>query len=242
MEKPYIICHMVTSLDGKVTGDFLGRNVYRRLIEDYYQIHKDYGADGFLCGRITMEASFPQKPVQTDTYDGHTMERVDYVDRKAGFYAVAIDPHGKLWWNNGVISDQDEGYDNAHIIEVLTEEVDDVFLAYLQAKGVSYLFCGRVELDLTLVVRKLRKMFGIEKLLLEGGGIVNGSFLQAGLIDEISLVVVPAVEPSDKAIPLFHINKYLTGDYGASSFRLEKVQKLEEGGLWLIYQKNQTEE
>ena len=25
MNRPYIICHMVTSIDGKVTGDFLSR-------------------------------------------------------------------------------------------------------------------------------------------------------------------------------------------------------------------------
>lgn len=28
MDRPYIICHMVTSLDGKVTGDFLGRDAH----------------------------------------------------------------------------------------------------------------------------------------------------------------------------------------------------------------------
>ncbi|NCB50871.1 MAG: hypothetical protein EOM54_03150 [Clostridia bacterium] len=32
---------------------------------------------------------------------------------------------------------------------------------------------------------------------------VNGSFLEAGLIDEISLVVVPVVETSEQEIPLF---------------------------------------
>ena len=55
MGRPYIICHMVTSLDGKVTGDFLEKNVYSGLIDDYYRIHREYGADDFLCGRVTME-------------------------------------------------------------------------------------------------------------------------------------------------------------------------------------------
>jgi|GEM_PF-2179859 len=49
MDRPYIICHMVTSLDGKVTGNFLGKDVHSGLIEDYYRIHREYGADGFLC-------------------------------------------------------------------------------------------------------------------------------------------------------------------------------------------------
>ena len=57
MDRPYIICHMVTSLDGKVTGDFLKKSEYSKFIEDYYRIHREYGADGFLCGRVTMEGN-----------------------------------------------------------------------------------------------------------------------------------------------------------------------------------------
>jgi hypothetical protein len=37
---------MMTSLDGKITGDFLGKNPYGGLIADYYRIHREYGADG----------------------------------------------------------------------------------------------------------------------------------------------------------------------------------------------------
>ena len=57
MDRPYIICHMVTSLDGKVTREFLGKSAYSGLIEDYYRIHREYKADGFLCGRVTIESS-----------------------------------------------------------------------------------------------------------------------------------------------------------------------------------------
>ncbi len=237
MDRPYIICHMATSLDGKVTGDFLGKSEYSGLIEDYYRIHREYGADGFLCGRVTMESSFPQPPVsQVD--DGSSIAREDYVAEKAAFYAVAIDPNGKLWWGSRTLSDPDEGYDGAHIIEVLTENVSDAFLAHLRDKGVSYLFGGKTELNLRLIARKLKKWFAIEKLLLEGGGIVNGSFLQEGLIDELSLVVVPAAEPSEKAVPLFQTGRYQTGGMVSTSFQFKEATKLDHGGLWLTYIKN----
>jgi riboflavin biosynthesis pyrimidine reductase len=224
---------MVTSLDGKVTGDFLGKSAYNGLIEDYYRIHRKYGADGFLCGRVTMEGSFPQPPVPSAVYDGPPIVREDYIAEKAAFYAVAIDPRGKLWWSDRTIADTDEGYDGAHIIEVLTQSVSDAFLAHLQDKGVSYLFGGETELDLTFVAQKLKRQFGMETLLLEGGGIVNGSFLQKGLIDEISLVVVPAAEPSEKAVTLFQTGPYQTGDTATASFRLKEATKLDHGGLWL---------
>ena len=237
MDRPYIICHMVISLDGKVTGDFLGKSAYSELIEDYYRIHREYGADAFLCGRVTMEGSFPQPAVLPAVYDGPSIAREDYIAERAKFYAVAIDPHGKLWWSNRAIVDGDQGYNGAHIVEVLTHSVSDAFLAHLRDKGVSYLFAGATELDLNLVAQKLKRLFGIETLLLEGGGIVNGSFLQAGLIDEISLVVVPAAEPSAKAVPLFQAGHYQAGDMATAPFRLKEATKLDHGGLWLTYQK-----
>ena len=156
---------------------------------------------------------------------------------KAAFYAIAIDPQGKLWWNDCAIADSDEGYDGAHIIEVLTECVPDAFLEHLREKGVSYLFGGETELNLALVTQKLKRLFSIERLLLEGGGIVNGSFLQEGLIDEISLVIVPEAECSEQAVPLFQTGQYQTGDKVAASFRLKEAKKLDDGGLWLTYQK-----
>jgi riboflavin biosynthesis pyrimidine reductase len=228
---------MVISLDGKVTGDFLGKNQYSGLIEDYYRIHREYGADGFLCGRVTMEGSFPQPPGLLAVYDGSPLEREDYVAERAAFYAVAIDPQGKLWWNDRVIADTDEGYDGAHIIEVLTRNVPDAFLAHLRKKGVSYIFGGKTEMNLAFVVQKLKQLFGIERLLLEGGGIVNGSFLQEGLVDEISLVVVPEAECSEKAVSLFETGKYQIGKADAASFRLKGAKLLNEDGRWLTYQK-----
>ena len=41
---------------------------------------------------------------------------------------------------------------------------------------------------------KLRRHFGIARLLVEGGGGINGAFLAAGLVDEISLLLAPAVD------------------------------------------------
>ena len=237
MDKPYVICHMVTSLDGKVTGDFLHKKEHSVLIEEYYRLHREYNANGFLCGRVTMESSFPQPPVTPPPYAGPSINREDYVAERAPFYAVAIDSHGKLWWQTHALVDDDPGYHGAHVVEVLTTSVSDVFLAHLRQKGVSYLFGGETELDLNLVLQKLKALFGIERLLLEGGGIVNGSFWQAGLVDEISLVVAPAVESSPTAISLFRTGSYPAPSTSAAPLRLKDVQRLNNDGLWLTYQK-----
>ena len=42
----------------------------------------------------------------------------------------------------------------------------------------------------------LRRVLGIETLLLEGGGTINGAFLSAGLVDEFYVILAPALDGS----------------------------------------------
>ena len=58
MDRPYIICHMVTSIDSKVTGDFLFRPECESATELYYLLNRNMISNGFICGRVTMEGSF----------------------------------------------------------------------------------------------------------------------------------------------------------------------------------------
>ena len=67
---------------------------------------------------------------------------------------------------------------------------------------IPYIFAGENEIDVELALFKLKNLFGIDKLLLEGGSIINGSFQRADAVDELSLVVAPVVADNDSK-PLF---------------------------------------
>ncbi|MDO4328410.1 MAG: RibD family protein [Lachnospiraceae bacterium] len=234
MHRPYIICHMITSIDGKVTGTFLSSDTVAKAADHYFKIHRDFQADGFACGRITMEDSFTGGWYpDLSEFEGQKLEREDYIaDYNADFYAVAFDRHGSLGWKDSRIHDEDPGYDQAHIVEVLCEDVSDAYLAYLRSIGVSYLFAGKEEIDLSEALYKLWSRCGIRRLLLEGGSILNGAFQRADLIDELSLVQVPVLgEKEDKL--LFDNN--LKGE-----FQLIKAEVL-ENGVWLRYHSNSYE-
>ncbi len=237
MNRPYTICHMITSIDGKITGNFFYDERFSDNFLDYYRLHKEFKADGFLCGRVTMNESFPQEKPEVEKGD-IVIEKVDFVATKADFYAVAIDQSGKLWWNNSHIQDEDEGYNNAHVIEVVTEMVSNEFLHYLKSKNVSYIFCGKEEVDLNVLMDKLYNLFGIKKLLVEGGGYTNSLFEAEGLIDEVSIVVVPTIELKEDAKLNFSglgINNYTSDKQNV--FKLEKAEVLDNNGLWLNYKK-----
>ena len=183
---------MTISIDGKVTGKFLETPQGLMAADEYYRIHRDLHADAYACGRITMEGSFTGgwypdlKP-----FEGVSVSRDDHIaDPEARFFCVAFDRRGRLGWKTPVIEDDDPGYDQAHIIEVLCEDAKDEYLAWLRSVGISYIFAGRKEMDLSLA------------LLLEGGSVLNGAFAREGLIDELSLVTAPVTADPDD-LPLF---------------------------------------
>jgi riboflavin biosynthesis pyrimidine reductase len=223
MSRPYVICHMVPSVDGRIVTD--GWRVTPGLLTAYERTAATFGADGWIIGRVSMEpyAGAARLPARSG---GERIPRTDYVARTdAPGYAVAIDPSGKLRWESGSI-------DEEHAVTVLTEQVPDRYLAFLRAQGVSYLFGGKRRIDLPTVLRKLRSRFGIRRLLLEGGGKINGSFLSAGLIDELSLLVAPVADGGVGTPTLFDAR---AGRGPARALTLLSVERLRGGLLWLRY-------
>ena len=232
MTRPYIICHMVTSIDGKVTGDFLFQNECAEATEIYYRLNRERKSDGFICGRVTMEGSFTGGFYpDLSQYKPVDKKRDFIVDNLSGFYAIAFDTHGKLGWKSNKIidPDKDPGYDGAQIIEVLSEDVDERYLGYLEAMEIPYIFAGDTAIDVELALFKLKNIIGCETLLLEGGSIINGAFERAGAVDELSLVVAPVIAGNDSK-PLFM-------DSDIASFELVGAEN-ENGNLVLNYKRN----
>lgn len=200
---------MTTSIDAKVTGDFLFRPECARATEIYYDINRKLKCNGYICGRVTMEGSFtggyyPDLSEYAPVRHDHGFKMDFMLDDMTGFYAVAFDPKGRLGWKSNRIIDPDGdvGYDGAQIIEVLTEQVDERYLGYLESMEIPYIFAGETEIDVEFALFKLKNIIGCERLLLEGGSIINGAFQRADVIDELSLVVAPVVaDKHDK--PLF---------------------------------------
>jgi riboflavin biosynthesis pyrimidine reductase len=225
--KPYVICHMVTSIDGRVWAS-RWRPMENRMPGLFERLHEKLGNGSWLIGRVTgseyakaeaypdlAEASFPRQPW--------------FARRGARAYGIALDAQGKIAWGRS-----DIGGDP--IVAVLTEQVSDAHLAGLRGDGVSYIFAGKKHLDLRLALETLNRELGIERLLVEGGGISNGSFLRAGLIDEISLAICPVVDGA-RGVP--HVFDSHDEDADAQApigaMTLESSEVLDGGAVWLRY-------
>jgi 2,5-diamino-6-(ribosylamino)-4(3H)-pyrimidinone 5'-phosphate reductase len=221
--RPYVICHMGPSIDGRIVtanwGSVPGHSAA------YERTARTFDADAWIIGRVSMEpyagkTGVPHRKVK------HPIPRTDFIaDSEAESYAIAIDPSGKLTWQSNAI-------DGEHVITIVSERVSDDYLAFLRSKGVSYLVGGRASIDLKRVLGKLAKAFGIRKLLLEGGGKINGSFLTADLIDELSVVIAPVADGSIGTPTVFDAT---AGPGPSRHLRLISVRRLKSDLVWLRY-------
>ncbi len=225
--KPYVICHMVASLDGRIlhsrwrpeTRD--GGTLFERL-------HERLAGDAWLIGRVTGEefakgSTYPARSEQV-------YPREPWLSRRqAPAFGIVLDLHGRIAWGRA-----DIGGDP--IVVVLGSQVSDAHLEGLRRDGVSYFFGGEGALDLAAVLQFLYEQLGIRRLLIEGGGHVNGAFLRAGLIDEISLALCPAVDGAQGAPSVFD-SAAQDAEQRAPLTRMQLTSSevLEGGAVWLRY-------
>lgn len=225
--KPYAICHMVASIDGRIL-----HSRWRPKLSNagalFEQLHDRLGGDAWLVGRVT-----GQEFAKGEAYSSNSGAKLPrehwFAQRKAKAFGVVLDAHGKIAWSRS-----DIGGDP--IVVVLTEQVTDSHLAGLRSDGVSYVFAGKHSIDLPLAFEILNRELGIKRLLVEGGGDANGECLRAGLIDEISLVTCPAVDGAKGAPSVFDSSEG-KGDRRApiAGLSLMSSEVLEDSAVWLRY-------
>jgi riboflavin biosynthesis pyrimidine reductase len=220
--KPFIICHMMSSLDGHSLTDGWNMKTAADIYEDAAATFK---ADAWVCGRVTM-----QEIAHGDDYPKGLAKKAIarehfFADRKASQYAISIDPKGRVAWKTNTAL-------KSHVVEVLAESVPDDFLAYLQSIGVSYVFGGKTEIDLHKVVEVLTAELGLKKLIVEGGAHVSGAFVAAGLVDEVSVIIHPLVDGRGAHPASFEID---AEPWKPAYLKLQSVEKLRDDAVWLRY-------
>jgi riboflavin biosynthesis pyrimidine reductase len=217
---------MVMSIDGRiVTG---GWPISAEGSRQYELVHASYEADGWMCGRVTMEPF--AKHVRSEEEIAHERPsgppREDYVAAgEHDSFAFAIDARGRLAWTAN-----DIGGD--HVVAVLSERVSDEYLAFLRGRGVSYLLAGAHEVDLSLALEKIAARLGVRTLMLEGGGRINGGMLRAGLIDEVSVLVAPVADGRSGTPALFDSEGE---NVAPRRLVLAHVERRADDFLWLRY-------
>lgn len=167
--KPYVILNSAASLDGVIGG---GKKIMLSNEEDWRRVHKlRASVDAVMVGVNTVLADDPLLTVRH--VRGKTPRRV-VVD------SMARTPPSALIL----------GEDKKATVAV-SERAPEKKIMKLKNKA-DVVVSGKEKVDLPKLLDKLYSM-GVERILLEGGGRLNKSMLEEGLVDEIFLTITPHV-------------------------------------------------
>ena len=227
--KPHVVCHMMISLDGRIhpsrwTASPDGDK--KSWSAAYEAIHGTLEGDAWPVGRVTM-AEMSKGTPHPPSRAGDVVRPHHFANRDAGSFAIAFDRSGKLHFAKA-----DIGGD--HVVVILGPGVSDIHLAELAGDGVSYVVAPDEAMAARPIFELLGRELGIERLLVEGGGNVNGSLMAEGVIDEISMLVAPAIDGALNITGVFEVPE-ASGLAGKAKLHLTGCEKLDHGLVHLRY-------
>src|SRR5690242_2583583 len=107
---PYVICHMLTSLDGKITfgqirGSEVKQGVFDEYLDLYNQTHEKMNGKVWMCGTNTMEMFAKDINTELDEFDKEPEAPIENIIRsETGNYAITVDRKARIRWQKSTIT------------------------------------------------------------------------------------------------------------------------------------------
>jgi len=182
--KPYIILSAAMTIDGKIASR--GGDPDLSDEEDWKEVHKlRTEVDAIMVGKGTILKDNPKLHIKYHQHNGYTR--------------IVVDSNLETPLDSNVICFQPELYPT--IICTTEKGSPEQFCVY-EEKKVKIIKSGTKEkVDLVQLMPQLYDM-GIRKILLEGGGTLNWSFIELDLIDEMRLTIAPWIAGGKEAVSL----------------------------------------
>ena len=223
MSRPYIICHMVESIDGRIDCGMVDKISG----DEYYTTLDSLKCKASVEGRVTMEHYYalPEKFLAEDNTPIGKKETFRATGRND--FHICPDSHGTLQWESGIMED------GRPLMILTSENAPAEYITYLREKGISYIATGKDGIDLADAMDTLGSDFGVRRLAVLGGGLINGGFLAAGLIDEVSLLLAPGIDGREGWRAMF--DGIADQSKLPTKLKLQSVEKLENDVIWIKY-------
>lgn len=220
--KPYIVCHMMASVDGRIDCDMTDRIGG----DEYYDALRELHCDSDVSGRVTMQMHYalPDSFIPSDATPagGESVWKAAEADG----YTIGLDSKGRLQWPAAEA-------DGRPFLVITSEDVPREYLEVLRRQGISWIATGRGEADLSRAVELLNVHFGVKRLAVVGGGHINGAFLKAGLLDEVSVVIGAGIDGRKGMTAVF--DGIEDASYPTTLLKLDSVKRIGENSVWVRY-------
>ena len=136
MKRPYVICHILSSLDGKINGPFMGTETVAGLSREYGAIRSQMQGDAWMYGTTTTK--------EFTGFENQCWKRKTRCRKVILWQMTGQKCTMYLWISKGRLAGSPGllitgAGEKPHVIEILTEATSAAYKAYLRRRG-SFLY------------------------------------------------------------------------------------------------------
>jgi 2,5-diamino-6-(ribosylamino)-4(3H)-pyrimidinone 5'-phosphate reductase len=219
---PRVLVHVAASLDGRT--DFIDVDLGL-----HYGLAARWQPDCMLTGADTILADPGYAPEAGDDLDDGAVVGGAAAD-DARPRLVVVDSRGRVrnWSALRVAPFWREP------AALCSRSTPGEYLRYLGRRGVAAVVAGDDRVDLRAALEQLAGRYGVRRVQVDSGGALHGALLRAGLVDEVSVLVHPALVGGSSP-RWWYPAPDLQGPEGAVPLRLADMEKVGDGVVWLRY-------
>lgn len=215
--RPHLVLHNAVSVDGRT--DWIKPD-----LELFYGLCELFTEDATLVGSATLLDA----PTSIDDSSDEIAEPGENSGRRP--LLVAVDSMGRL--NNWPLWQRSSYWSGC--VSLASNATPHEHIEKLRALGVEVVVAGADKVDLGQALELLAERFGVRRIRVDSGGVLNGVLLREGLVDEVSLLIQPCLVGGSSPRSLFRAPD-LQHIAGLLELELVHVQSLDRGHVWLRY-------
>lgn len=226
MNRPRVIIHNLTSLDGRLGG-------FPADVGLYYELAARLPHQAVLTSSTTMLAAAASQGIDMAGEDPQPSLRPTPQGSAGGTeippLLVIVDSRGQLT-RHAWLRQQPFWQD---LLVLCSAATPAGHLDLLRRHHVGHVILGTERVDLSAALRMLASQHQVTAVRVDAGGGLNGALLQVGLVDEISIVIAPYLAASAVGGPPRLISG--PGNPTALALSLTHTERLRNGHIWLRY-------
>lgn len=226
--KPYVVLHNAVSVDGRFDGIQPDMGTFYGLVGRWKEQATLVGADTLLAAPMDEEQSGDNAEQMENSPNGGAPPDATSPDPRP--LLVVTDSRGRItnwpfWRRQPYWRD---------VIALVSRATSRACLDSLSAQHIEYIQTGEDRVDLAAALDELNARHGIQTLRADCGGSLNGALLRARLVDEVSLLIHPALVGGSTPRSMFLAPDLATGA-SPISLSLTHMERLAGDLVWLIY-------
>lgn len=177
---PRVILHIATSLDGRITN-------FPADLDTYYSLAAQWNPDAILFGSETVLTAVRDNPSLEVPPEHEEMFRPPEGVKDPRPLLVIADSRGRVrCWD-----DIRKWPYMRDLLVFCSGSTPEEYLSYLEERKIGAIVAGIDRIDMREALGILNRKYGVETVRIDSGGTLNSVLLQAGVVDEVSVLIHP---------------------------------------------------